>query len=175
MKKLSIVLFILLLFNVSAPAQHESDKLTGLARAWRERISKALPGWTVRTIEPIQGSKGVFIEQWESADVTMKIALTEYERPQDAALAMNDFKNQLKTQEEATRARGNRDFELLKAELSTLGNGGLVWDIQGSEATAFRKGRYLVFVSMAQPKGYNDVALSREFAGHVVEALPSSP
>ena len=171
MKKISLGLFVLLLITISVNAQDISEKLAKVPKALQEKVGQEEPGWIHSSITPIEGSKNVIIEQWESSGVAIRVRVTEYDAQRDAVLALKEFKSQLKTQEDAAAARGKADFHLVREDLSELGDGGFTWDIRGSEAVAFRKQNFLVFVNIARPEGYNDVRLSKEFARRVVEAL----
>lgn len=64
------------------------------------------------------------------------------------------------------------DFRLVKDDLPFLGDGGFTWDVLGSEAAAFRKDNYLIFVSVPlRPHDYKEMRLSRQFAERVAEVL----
>ncbi len=143
-----------------------SDKLV-------KKIGKEKPEWIHRSITPIEGSKNVIIEQWESGGVTVKVAVTEYDAQRDAVLALKEFKTQLKTEEDASALNGKPDVHLIKDDLPELGDEGFAWDIRGSEAAVFRKGNFMVFVSIAQPPDRTDVKVSKEFAKYVADVLPA--
>ncbi len=172
MKKIAVNLFLLLLC-VTAQAQVSSEQLAQTSKILQEKIGKEMPGWIHHSIEPMEGSKNVIIEQWELRGVIVKVAVAKYDTQAQATQALKDFKSQLKIQEQSIVANGNKEFHLLKEDLPTLGNGGLTWDIRGSEAAAFRKGDFLVHISVARPENNNDIKLSKEFAKHVIDVLPA--
>lgn len=172
MKKIAVGFFSLLLLTGTTQAQTESEKLAKLPKVLIEKIGNDMPGWAHQSITPIEGSKNVIVEQWESGAVTVKVAVTEYKTNDEAFQALNEFKNQLKTEEDATIVRGKTDFRLVKENLPVLGDGGFTWDIRGSDATAFSKQNLLVFVSIAsRPKAYKEAGLSKEFAAQVADVL----
>jgi hypothetical protein len=171
MKKISLGLFVLLLFTVSVNAQDVSEKLAKVSKALQEKVREEEPSWIHSSITPIEGSKNVIIEQWESSGVATRVSVTEYDAQRDAVLALKEFKSHLRTQEDAAAARGKPDFHLVREDLPELGDGGFTWDIRGSEAVAFRKQNFLVFVNIARPEGYNDVRLSKEFARRAADVL----
>lgn len=93
MRKLTIGLFALLLFSGVAHAQLDSEKLARLPDILRGRVGQDIPGWTHRSITPMEGSKNVIVEVWESGNVVMKVVVTEYKTQADAVDALKEFKN----------------------------------------------------------------------------------
>src|SRR6266851_826936 len=164
MKKITTTLFLLSLLCVTTYAQAGQDQLATVSRSFKERMDREMPGWTHRSIEPIEGSKNVIIDQWELGDITLKLAVTQYDSEAASVQALRDFRSQLQTEEAATIAKGNKKFHLIKENLPNLGDGGLAWDVRGSEAVSFRRGKFLVFISLASPEHTNDVYFSKEFA-----------
>ncbi len=173
MRIISITFVGFLLLSSVALGQDKSDKLAKLTKTLHEKIEKEKPGWIHRSITPMEGSKNVIIEQWESGDVTIKVAVTEYDAEGDAVFALKEFKTQLKTEENASAMNGKTDVRLIKDDLPELGDEGFSWDIRGAEAAAFRKGSFLVFVSIAQPLDRTDIWLSKEFAKYVSDVIPA--
>ena len=171
MKKLGILIVFLALLIITGHAQGERDKLDNIGDLVKERISKEMHGWTYHAIQPIEGSQLVVIQQWEQGGILVKIAITEYRKLDRAEQSFKDFRALLKTQEQAAARNQHRELHLIKEELSTLGDEGLVADVRGSEAVAFRKGRYIVDVSVSRPDNNTDVFFSRKFANHVAKAL----
>ena len=172
MKRIVTLLLSILLLVGAAQAQAQSDRLVKISAELREKIGKEFQGWSQRTIKPIEGSENVSIEQWESGDMIIKVAITEYKAKDDAIKALKDFRFHLTTEENAKKARGKTDFRLVKDELPALGDGGFIWDFLGSEAAAFRRENYLVFVSIPRrPQGYSESRLSRLFAERVADVI----
>jgi uncharacterized Fe-S cluster-containing radical SAM superfamily enzyme len=153
---------------VLGQANEETSKLS---RDLKDKISKAMPGWVSRSIEPITGSKNVTVQHWGLGNIIVKIAITEYETPARVEEALKNFKSQLKTQERATTKSRGRQYHIIKEDLPMLGDSAFALDIRGSEAVAFKKGRFLVNVSVVTPENNTDVFFSRKFAEHVAKAL----
>jgi hypothetical protein len=122
-------------------------------------------------VTPIAGSKNVIVDQWETGNVIVKVAVNEYQTEESAVAALKDFRKQLKSEQDATAARRKTNFRLIKDDLPDLGDGGFVWDFRGSDAVAFRKKNYLASVSVFGPWEYKDTVLGKLFAQHVAEAL----
>jgi hypothetical protein len=168
-----VVLSLVLLGAAQAQSDQEQkdlDELANIGKSLEEKISKEMPGWTHHSIEPIQGSQRVIIQQWELGDIVVKIAITKYRKLEQAERAFKEFKSHLRIQEEAARSRG-KALRLVKEDLSTLGDEGFVSDVMGSEAVAFRKGQFLVNVSVPRPYNNKDGFFSRKFAEHVAKVL----
>ena len=134
-----------------------------------------MPGWTHRTIEPIEGSSGVIIQQWESGNIVVKIALSQYSSEAGAERAFKGVKSQIRTEEEATTKNRKTAFHLIKEELTNLGDEGFTVDVRGSEAVTFRKDAFIVNVSIVQPEQSNDIYFSRKFAEFAASALEPQP
>ena len=171
MKRIGIVIIFFLLVYAFAQGQGDSDKSDKARKSLKEKIGKEMPGWTHRSIEPFEGSQGVIIQQWELGDIIVKIAVTEYSNEEQAVRAFKEFKSHLIIEEKATTKNRGKEFHLIKEDLSTLGDEGFVSDVRGSEAVAFRKGEFLVNVSVPSPQNNKDVFFSRKFAEHVAKAL----
>jgi hypothetical protein len=174
MKTISLLLLALLLAAVTIQGQVNSERLSSISTKLAEKIEKSERGWTHRSITPMEGSRNLIVDQWESSEVTLKVVVTEYKTQDAATNALKVFKENLKTEEGVARGRGKADFRLVKDELPTIGDGGFTWDILGSEATAFRRENFLVFVSTSsESRDRKDLKLSKEFAKHVADVLKS--
>jgi hypothetical protein len=175
MKKTAVALLLLLGLFVTVQAQAkvkaDHEKLARLPPLLKAKIAKEMPGWIHRSIEPIEGSSNLIIEQWESGEVSIKVAVTQYETEAEASDALRDFKQQLKVEEDATIAKGRAEFRLIKETLPFLGDGGFAWDVKGAEAAVFRKNNFLVSVSIARPEHHYDLSISKIFARHVADVL----
>jgi hypothetical protein len=171
MKKLSSGVFIILLLSGAVQAQRNSEKLDKLKQILTDKIGANMPGWTHRSVTPIEGSKNVIVDQWEAANVIVKVAVNEYDTEETAVAALKDFRRQLKSEQDATASRRKTNFRLIKGDLPDLGDGGFIWDIRGCDAAVFRKKNFLASVSVFGPRDYNDTVLSRLFAQRVAEAL----
>src|SRR2546430_7965568 len=130
MKKIVVLVVLSLVLFVNAQTQSDqeqtdSDELANIGKSLKETISKEMPGWTHRSIEPIQGSQLVIIQQWELGDIVVKIAITKYRKLEQAETAFKESKSQLRTEEDAAKNRG-RGLRLIKEELLTLGDEGYI-------------------------------------------------
>lgn len=171
MKRIVTFLFSFSLLVGAAHAQAQADGLVKISAMLREKIGKDFQGWSQRTIKPIEGSENVVIEQWESGDLIVKVAITEYKTKEDAVKRLENFKLHLTVEEDAKKVQRKTDSRL-KDDLPSLGDGGFFWDVMGSEATAFRKNNYLIFVSIPlRPPDYKETKLSRQFAERVADVL----
>lgn len=171
MKRNAILSLVLLLASCGvAQAQTDSDESEKMKKSLKEKISKEMTGWTHRAIQPIEGSQGVIIQHWELGDIVVKIAVARWSSEEEAKRAFKEFKSHLRIEEDAARSRG-KALRLLKEELSAVGDEGYVSDVRGSEAVAFRKGNFMVDVSVPRPYDNKDVFFSRKFAKLVAKAL----
>jgi len=84
--------------------------------------------------------------------------------------ALKDFKTHLRLEKNAAANRG-KELHLIKGDLSGVGDEAFTLDIRGSEAVAFRKGTYVVDISVIRPDVNNDTFFSRKFAGYVASVL----
>lgn len=170
MIRISMGIVALLLLLGSAQAQRNSERLDKLSKALTDRIGVDVPGWTHRSVEPIEGSKGVIIEQWEASNVIVRVAVNEYANDDGALASLKEFRSQMKDEEEVAAGR-KKKLRIIKSDLPELGDGGFIWDARPSDAVAFRKKDLLIFVSVTGPREYNDTALSRLFAQRVADVL----
>jgi hypothetical protein len=152
-------------------AQSDSDELIKIKESVKENVGKEMHGWTYRSIEPIQGSQNVIVQQWQLNNIIVSVAVTRYENAAKAQYAFARFKAHL-TDEEKVRSKNQRKpFHLIKEESNAWGDEGFVSDVLGSEAVAFRNGRFIVNISVPQPSDNKDGFFSRQFAHHVLKAL----
>jgi len=152
-------------------AQSDSDEMDKLKHSVKKVVGKEMEGWTYKSVQPTQGSSGVVIQQWQLNDIIVKVAITRYEKQKDAEDAFKQFKAHLRVEEQATSKNRGKSVHLIKEDSSAVGDEGFVWDIRGSEAVAFRRGKFIVNVSVPSPQKNKDVFFSKKFAQHVVKAL----
>jgi len=164
---LGVVLLLIACGFVTAQSDDEMDKI---ANRVTEKINSSMHGWTHRSLQPISGSKNVIIEQWQSSDVIVEVAITRYPDSEKAARGFNFHKSQLAREEAAQKSRG-KSVKLMKEELDSLGDEAFASDVRGSEAVAFRSGRFIVNISVPQPETNRDIFFSRQFAHHVFKAI----
>jgi hypothetical protein len=142
-------------------AQSDSDELINIKESVKENIGKEMHGWTYRSIEPIQGSKNVIVQQWQLNDIIVSVAVTRYENEARAENAFGRFKEHFVVEERARSKNQGRPFHLIKEESKAWGDEGFVTNEFGSEAVAFRKGKFIVNVSVPQPANNKDVFLQQ--------------
>jgi hypothetical protein len=169
--KLLLAGFALLMLFSPGHAQSGSNELTQLGESVKQEISKNMHGWAYRSVQPIQGSDGVILQQWQLNDIIVRVAITSYGDATKAQLAFKQGEDRLKVEEEATRKNRGKAVRLIKEKLPSLGDDGFVWDIRGSEAVAFRKGKFIVEVNVPSPADNKDVFFSRKVAHDVAKAL----
>lgn len=156
-------------------AQESLSPQLAAARSSVEReIQDKMPGWVRTPVTPIAGSADTIVDQWELGDLVVKVVIELRPTQQDAAEGMDKGKQNLKTEENATRARGRSDFRRIKEKLTDVGDDGYMWeDAYESIAAAFRENNLIVYVSVVRPARNKDKTLSKEFARHVAKALRS--
>ena len=152
-------------------AQSDSDELIKIKESVKENVGKQMHGWTYRSIEPIQGSRNVLIQQWQLNDIIVSVAVTRYVSDAKAQDAFKNFKDHFKVEENARTKNQGKPYRLIKEDSNEWGDEGFVHDVLGSEAVAFRKGSFIVNVSVPQPANNKDVFFSRQFAHHVLKAI----
>ena len=164
-----IISIAILMVLVSVQAQSNDDELTRLKESVRDKVSKQMKDWNYRSVQPIQGSTDVIIQQWQLNDIIVKVAITRSRTETDAQQSFKDFKDHLRVEEAArSRSRG-KPVHLIKQDSFPDGDEGLVRDVRGSEAVSFRKGKFIVDISVPSPAINKDVFFSRQFAHHVLK------
>ena len=79
-----LITSIALLMGLSAvPAQSNDDELALIKESVRDKVSKQMKDWTYRSVQPIQGSKDVIIQQWQLNDIIVSVSITRGEREAD--------------------------------------------------------------------------------------------
>src|SRR3989442_10847453 len=130
MKKTGINIVLVLLMCAMAQAQAVSGQLAKIGDALKERINKEMPGWAYRSIQPIEGSKNVIIQQWELGNITVRIAVAQWDTEAHVTQALKDFKDHLRVEENAAANRG-RELHLIKGDLPGVGDEASTLDIRG--------------------------------------------
>src|SRR3989440_3025168 len=118
MKKAAIAFLLLPVLLGVTKAQSDSDELIKIKESVKENVSKQMQGWTYRSVEPIQGSRNVIIQQWQLNDIIVSVAVTRYEKEKQAADAFGQFKAQLRGEENARTKNQGRPFRLIKEATS---------------------------------------------------------
>lgn len=165
----------LLIGSVTTAAARVSDvsSLASLREAVVRAVSEKMPGWTRKEITPMEGSDNVIIDNWESGDVEIKVAVLEHASREEAVESLKDFRSHLEAEDKAAEARGRHEFKRIKEELPGLGDSGFSWDSYGSTATSFRKSNFTVFISLVKNESSQKPHITKEFARLIAEALPN--
>lgn len=175
MKILGILLvFLALSMNAHGQADKDKankDKLDKIRDSVKEKIRKDMPGWTCQAGQPIQGSQLVTIQHCEQGNMLVKISITDYRRVDEAEYTFKSYRRLLKTQEQALTRNRHQEVRLIKEETSTLGDEGLIADVRGAEAVSFRKGSFIVYVTLVRPDINTDTFFSRKFGEHIAKVL----
>lgn len=176
MRYASAACFALTLFFgsvLTAEAQDSnSSSLASLREMVAHAVSEKMPGWNHKEITPMGGSENVIIDNWESDDVVIKVAIVQHASQAEAIESLQDFRSHMETEEKAAKAKGNHEFKRIKEELPSLGDSGFTWDSYGSTATSFRKGNFTVFISLVSPESNQDPNITKDFARLIAENLP---
>ena len=87
-------------------------------------------GWMYRSVQPIQGSDGVILQQWQLNDIIVRVAITRFDDATKAQLAFKQGEDHLKVEEEATSKNRGKSVHLIKEKLPSMGDEGFVWGHQ---------------------------------------------
>ena len=172
MRSLMICL-ALIVFVGTIQAQSGAEELAQLKDSLKAKVSEEMKGWTYHSVEPIQGSQGVIIQQWRLNDIIVNVAVVRYDKDAKAEHAFQQVKSHLRIQEDASGKDGRKKIRLIKEDSMPLGDEGFVSDVRGSEAVTFRKGKFIISVSVPEPQNNKDVFFSRKFAHDVSKILDS--
>jgi hypothetical protein len=160
MSKATVIygLLLLLCFRpVSAP-QDYTVRLDSLLEKVKSDLAEKKPEWKHRSIEPIQGSRNVSVNNWEADGQIVRVSICALGSSESAAEAMRSFSSETRTLE----------------RLPELGDGGYSWGLGGSNI-CFRKGDVTVWVSSGVTNLKQAIKLSQEFAKLIDAAiLPAS-
>lgn len=159
MKVLTTTCLALLLAAASSTAQarDDSSRLAGIRSAMRGALKDKMPGWSCVSIPPMEGSRGVIIEQCEAAGRTVKIAVQQHDSVEDAKESLKQSR---------VHVGGGK-----KAQDEQVGEESYTWEVFGSVATAFRKGAVTVYISVVRPNSDTDPVTTKAFAGCIAEVL----
>jgi len=62
MKRIAVGVFLIFSLCAVAQAQAVSSQLMAISDELKDKITKEMPGWAYRSIEPIEGSKNTIIQ-----------------------------------------------------------------------------------------------------------------
>jgi len=155
------VILALLIFLICRPPVFRAQDYTARLDSGLEKIKSYLaekkPEWKHRAIEPIEGSRNVSVNNWESEGQIVRVSIIAYGSEVEAAESMRRFSSETRTLD----------------RLPDLGDGGYAWGLGGSNI-CFRKGELTIWVSTGVVNLKEAVKLSREFVKHVEFALSAT-
>jgi hypothetical protein len=138
-------------------AQDDKTKLDAALEKVKNHLAQKKPDWKHEAVEPIQGSRNVSVNNWAFESRIVRVSIIGYRSDDEAIAAMRRF-----AAEERTLDR-----------LPDLCDGGYSWGMSGSNI-AFRKGDVTIWVSNSVTNLRQGVALTKEFATLIGEALCSN-
>src|SRR5437762_1531815 len=121
MKRIAVGVFLLFSLYAVAQAQAVSSQLMAISDELKDKITREMPGWAYRSIEPIEGSKNTIIQHWELGNMALRIAIIQYDSESRATEFFNDGKYHLRLEEKAAASRG-RELHLIKGDLPGVGS-----------------------------------------------------
>ena len=153
-----------------AAAQDNLD-VDALDEKLHRHLQTKMPGWKHERIEPIQGSKGVLIQNWTISNRGVRIAVTRAKTAAEAKARIENFMREV------------------KGELLTgFGDDAFVWGFEESDLEV-RRGRYIFDLNagadvLSDPDASSITSaerharakaevrrIIREFARHVLDAV----
>jgi hypothetical protein len=138
-------------------AQDYGARLDSALEKIKSYLAEKKPEWKHRAIVPIEGSRNVSVNNWESEGKILRVSILAYGSEEDALESMKRFSS-----EERTLDR-----------LPELGDGGYAWGPGGSNI-CFRKGDLTIWVGTGVVNLKEAVNLSREFAPQIEAALSAN-
>ena len=159
MQKRVLIPCLLMILVAPRPAfaQDYTAKLDATLEKIKSHLAEKKPGWGHKAIEPMEGSRNVSVNNWESESSGIRVSIIAYGSDADAKEAMRHFAGDERTLD----------------RLPDLCDGGYSWGMGGSNI-AFRKGDVTIWVSGSVTNLAEGVALSKEFAALIAEALAAS-
>jgi hypothetical protein len=152
----ALLIFLICLLPVLA-AQDYTERLDSGLEKIKSYLAEKKPEWKHRAIEPMEGSRNVSVNNWESDRQIVRVSILAYGSDADAAESMRGFSSETRTLD----------------RLPDLGDGGYAWGMGGSNI-CFRKGDLTIWVSTGVTNLKEAVKLSKEFAKHVEAALSAA-
>jgi hypothetical protein len=122
------ILFLLMMLATPVVSQDQLD-LDRLDQKLTKYFERVMPGWEHKRGEPIFKTANVLIQFWYSPNRAIKIAVSPRKSGEEARRGLQNFRKSERTE-----------------ALSDVGDEAYAWGY-GSANIAFRKGRYVFFVS----------------------------
>lgn len=135
-------------------AAQDKTELDASLEKVKNYLAQKKPDWKHEAVEPIQGSRNVSVNNWAFEGRIVRVSIMGYRSDDEAIAAMRRF-----AAEERTLDR-----------LPDLCDGGYSWGMSGSNI-AFRTGDVTIWVSNSVTNLRQGVALTKEFATLIAEAL----
>lgn len=115
--KLVFAVGLLLTLVTAAPAtQDYISRLDTVLAQIKTHLAEQKPEWKHRSIEPMQGSRNVSVNNWELDDQVLRVSIIAYGSAEQAAETMRRFSSETRTLD----------------RFPDLGDGGYSWGIGGS-------------------------------------------
>jgi hypothetical protein len=149
-----LILALLIMSIQPTFAAQDKTKLDAALEKVTNYLAQKKPDWKHEAVEPIQGSRNVSVNNWALEGRIVRVSIMGYRSDDEAIAAMRRF-----AAEERTLDR-----------LPDLCDGGYSWGMGGSNI-AFRKGDVTIWVSNSVTNLRQGVALTKEFATLIAEAL----
>jgi len=143
----NLILAVVLSIQAPLAAQDYKPKLDTALEKIRNFLAEKKPDWKHKSVEPIQGSHNVSVNNWEFEGRIVRVSIVAYGSEDDAMAAMRRFAAQERTLD----------------RLPDICDGGYSWGMGGSNI-AFRKGDLTVWVSNSVTNLGQGVELTKEFA-----------
>jgi hypothetical protein len=149
-----LILALLIMSIQPTFAAQDKTKLDAALEKVTNYLAQKKPDWKHGAVEPIQGSRNVSVNNWAFEGRIVRISIMGYRSDDEAVAAMRRF------------AAEGRTLD----RLPDLCDGGYSWGMGGSNI-AFRKGDVTIWVSNSVTNLRQGVALTKEFATLIAEAL----
>jgi len=151
-----VVGWLILFVSTASAAQDYTARLDVVLEKIKTHLSEQKPDYKHRSIEPIQGSKNVSVNNWESDGQIVRVSIIAYGSANEAAQSMRRFSSDIRT------------FD----RFPDLGDGGYSWGMGGSNV-CFRKGDLTVWISISTSNLEQAVRTVQEFAKLIAAAIPA--
>jgi hypothetical protein len=85
-------------------AQHKSPALSDVEDRFVNAVEQQLPGWSHKTVKPIQGSGDVVINQWTSGEKAVSVTLIRHSSQEEAVKKIHQFTEDIKASKVASES-----------------------------------------------------------------------
>lgn len=155
--KLFFAVGLLVILVTSVPAaQDYTPRLDTVLTQIKTHLAEQKPEWKHRSIEPMQGSRNVSVNNWELDDQVVRVSIIAYGSAEQAAETMRRFSSETRTLD----------------RFPDLGHGGYSWGLGGSNV-CFRKDDVTIWISTSTTNLKQAVKTCQEFARLIDAAIPA--